>query len=340
MGVSEGRLISIVVPIYNEAETIDELCRRVRSALARIADYELVIVDDGSTDGSWHLLRSQVARDRRIRAARLSRNFGHQIAITAGLDLARGDAVVIMDGDLQHPPEVIPSLLEKWRDGYDVVYAVESEPGGEAWFKRSSASAFYRLLGMVAEVDIPTQAGDFRLLSHRAVEAIGAMPERARFLRGMAAWVGYRQIAVQYRGSPRYAGKTKYPMRRMLHLAADGITSFSAAPLRLVSALGILFVAFCVGYLLYVLCLYFLTDRTIQGWTTVVVLILLLGGIQLLSLGIVGQYVARVFDESKRRPLYLLDCIVESGSPSEIEELSEGRAGVQAGPAPYAPPNE
>jgi polyisoprenyl-phosphate glycosyltransferase len=335
----DGPRVSIVVPIYNEVETIDELCRRLRSALSQITDYEIVVVDDGSTDGSWDVLLSQAARDPRTRAARLSRNFGHQIALTAGLDLARGDAVVIMDGDLQHPPELIPSLLDKGREGYDVVYAVRSEPGGEAWFKRSSASAFYRLLGALADVEIPAQAGDFRLLSRRAVEAISAMPERARFLRGMTAWIGYRQIAVPYRGAPRYAGTTKYPLRRMLRLAADGITSFSAAPLRLVSALGFLFVFFCAGYLFYVLFIHFFTDRTIEGWTTVVVLILLIGGVQLLSLGIVGQYVARVFDEAKHRPLYLFDSVIEGGQPTRTDEVAES-VSVPPRHVPYAPEND
>ena len=335
----EGLLVSIVVPIYNEVETVDELCRRLHSALSQVTDYELVLVDDGSTDGSWDLLLAQAARDPRLRAARLSRNFGHQIAITAGLDLARGDAVVIMDGDLQHPPEVIPALLERWRDGYDVVYAVRSEQGSEARFKRSSASVFYRLLRALAEVDIPAEAGDFRLLSRRAVDAIGAMPERARFLRGMAAWIGYRQIAVPYETAPRYAGKTKYPLRRMLHFAADGITSFSAAPLRLVSMLGFLFVLFCAGYLFYVLYIHFLTDRTIEGWTTVVVLILLIGGVQLLSLGIVGQYVARVFDEAKRRPLYLFESVVEGGHVTDGNPGGKGAARPSRN-APYVPPSE
>jgi dolichol-phosphate mannosyltransferase len=340
MGEDGGPLVSIVVPIYNEVETIDELCRRLHSSLSQINDYEIVAVDDASTDGSWELLRSQAARDLRIRVARLSRNFGHQIAISAGLDLARGDAVVVMDGDLQDPPEVIPSLLAKWREGYDVVYAVRTERGGEGWFKRASAAVFYRLLRVLAQVDIPAQAGDFRLLSRRAVDAIGAMPEQARFLRGMAAWIGFRQIAVPYRRDPRYAGATKYPIRRMLRLAADAVTSFSAAPLRLVSALGFTFVIFCGGYLVYVLYVHFLTDRTVEGWTTVVVLILLIGGIQLLSLGIVGQYVARVFDEAKRRPLYLFDSVVEGDPFAENDESGDGGARVPPRRAPFGPPTD
>jgi glycosyltransferase involved in cell wall biosynthesis len=332
-----GPVVSVVVPIYNEVETIDELCRRLRSSLSDLAAYEVVIVDDASTDGSWELVRSQVARDPRIRAARLSRNFGHQVAISAGLDFARGQAVVIMDGDLQDPPEVIPSLVAKWREGYDVVYAVRTERGGERWLKRTSASIFYRILRAVAQVDIPAQAGDFRLLSRRAAEAIAAMPERARFLRGMAAWIGYRQVAVPYRRDPRYAGATKYPMRRMLRLAMDAMISFSAIPLRLVSALGLAFVIFCAIYLVYVLYVYFFTDRAVEGWTTVVVLILLIGGIQLLSLGIVGQYVARVFEEAKHRPLYLVDDVVEGCLPVDDELGRDDDAAVPPHGAPLEP---
>lgn len=337
MGEDGGPLVSVVVPIYNEVETIDELCRRLHSSLSEVDNYEIVVVDDSSTDGSWELLRAHAARDDRVRGARLSRNFGHQVAISAGLDLARGNAVVVMDGDLQDPPEIIPSLLAKWREGYDVVYAVRTEREGEGWFKRASAALFYRLLRALAQVDIPAEAGDFRLLSRRAVDAIGAMPERARFLRGMAAWIGFRQIAVPYRRDPRYAGTTKYPMRRMLRLAVDAVTSFSAAPLRLVSALGFVFVFFCGAYLIYVLYVHFLTDRTVAGWTTVVVLILLIGGIQLLSLGIVGQYVARVFEEAKHRPLYLVDSIAERDA---FDESDEGGARAPLPRARLAPPAE
>lgn len=337
MGTDRGPLVTIVIPVYNEAETITELCRRLRLVLSEVADHEIVVVDDGSTDGSWDVLCAEAAGDPRMRVARLSRNFGHQVAITAGLDLARGDAVVVMDGDLQHPPEAIPALLVRWREGYDVVYAVRSRRTDEPWLKRSTASAFYRVLGRLADPDIPAHAGDFRLLSRRAVDAVRAMPERARFLRGMSAWIGYRQTAVPFEAAPRFAGRTKYPIGRMLHLASDGLTSFSAVPLRLVSALGFVFVFFCAAYLVYVLYLHFLTDRTIQGWTTVVVLILLIGGIQLVSLGIVGQYVARIFDEAKRRPLYFLDTIFEGGSLPHTEGDRQGDADLPADRAPPLP---
>ena len=312
-------LLSIVVPIYNEAEVVDELLRRLRESVEPLGTYELVLVDDASTDVSWERLLSGAADDRRLRLVRLSRNFGHQVAITAGLDAARGDAIVIMDGDLQDPPEVIPLLVARWREGYDVVYAVRDEREGETVFKRGTAAAFYWLLQRLSPVEIPAQAGDFRLLSRRAAHALARMPERARFLRGMSAWIGYRQTGVPYRRDPRYAGDTKYPARKMIRFAADAITSFSSAPLRFVSGLGLLFVVFCAGYLAYSLYSKFFTDDTVPGWTTVVVLVLLLGGIQLLSLGIVGTYVARIFEEAKARPLYLVDEVFEAGRVESAE---------------------
>jgi polyisoprenyl-phosphate glycosyltransferase len=325
VAVAALRSISVVVPIYNEVETVDELLRRLHAALANEGEYEIIVVDDASNDGSWERLRSHAVSNPRIRLARLSRNFGHQVAISAGLDLAMGNAVVTMDGDLQDPPEVIPRLLAKWREGYDVVYAVRTVRGGETWFKRVTASLFYRTLRAFAQVAIPAEAGDFRLLSRRAVKAIATMPERARFLRGMTAWIGFRQIAVPYERVPRYAGKTKYPLRRMLGLASDAITSFSAAPLRVVSGLGLTFVAFCAAYLIYVFYIRFFTDRTVAGWTTVVVLILLIGGVQLLSLGIVGQYVARIFDEAKQRPLYLIETVIEGGAARDRDSSEQSR---------------
>lgn len=318
-------LVSIVVPIFNEAEVLDELLQRLRAALEPIEAHEIVLVDDASTDGSWERLLSLATADGRLRLVRLSRNFGHQVAISAGMDAARGDAVVIMDGDLQDPPEVIPSLVARWREGYDVVYAVRSEREGDTLFKRGTASAFYWLLRRASPVDIPAQAGDFRLLSRRAVNALAQMPERARFLRGMSSWIGFRQIGVPYRRDPRYAGATKYPARKMVRFATDAITSFSSAPLRLVSGVGLLFVVFCGAYLGYTVYARFFTTDTVPGWTTVVVLVLLLGGVQLVSLGIVGTYVARIFEESKARPLYLVDEVFESGRRETVEEPGSPR---------------
>jgi len=312
-------LLSIVAPVYNEAGIVDELVRRLHGALGEVGSYELVIVDDSSTDETWGRLLALAATDPRLRLVRLSRNFGHQVALTAGMDAARGDAIVTLDGDLQDPPELIPTLVARWREGYDVVYAVRTEREGESFFKRGTAAGFYWLLRKVAHVEIPAQAGDFRLLSRRASRALAQMPERARFLRGMSSWIGYRQIGVPYRRDARHVGDTKYPTRKMVRFATDAITSFSSAPLRLVSSIGLVFVVFCAGYLAYTVYVKAFTNEAVQGWTTVVVLVLLLGGVQLVSLGIVGTYIARIFDESKRRPLYLVDEVFEGGRVEAVE---------------------
>jgi glycosyltransferase involved in cell wall biosynthesis len=303
-------LVSVVVPVFDESAVLDELHRRVSEAL-RDLDYELVLVDDGSRDDSWERMRALAAADRRVRLIRLSRNFGHQIAITAGLDAARGESVVVLDADLQDPPELIPDLVARWREGYDVVYAVRAERSGESAFKLVTARAFYRLLQRLAGIEIPADAGDFRLLSRRAADALGAMPERSRYLRGMTSWIGFRQSGVPYRREARFAGETKYPLRKMLRFATDAVLSFSTVPIRLVSSLGLVVVVFCVGYLAYTVYLALFTHQTVQGWASLIVIVLLLGGMQLISLGIIGQYVGRIFEEVKRRPLYLVSETVE-----------------------------
>jgi polyisoprenyl-phosphate glycosyltransferase len=305
-------VISVVAPIYNEAETLQELHRRLTEALTPLGAYEIVLVDDGSSDGSWSRLLELAAGDPRLRLVRLSRNFGHQAALSAGLDAARGDAVVIMDGDLQDPPEVIPQLVRKWRDGYDVVYAVRTEREGETWARVASASAFYRVLQRITSTPIPRNAGDFRLLSRRAVDALSQMPERARFLRGMTSWIGFRQTGVPYERDPRYAGTSKYSLPRQLRLAFDAISSFSTMPIKAVTVLGFALVVFCMAVLAWTLYVRFFTSDSVQGWTSVIAVVLLLGGVQLLSLGVIGQYVARIFDETKHRPLYLVDEVVET----------------------------
>jgi dolichol-phosphate mannosyltransferase len=312
-------VISVVAPVFNERSTLPELHRRLTEVLGPLGPYEIVLVDDGSTDGSWSVLLELAARDRHLRLLRLSRNFGHQAALSAGLEAARGEAIVLMDADLQDPPELIPQLLAEWRDGYDVVYAIRSEREGEPRLRLASISLFYRLLYRITPTEIPQNAGDFRLLSRRAADAITAMPERARFLRGMTSWIGFRQTGVQYTREARFAGQSKYPPRKLIRLALDGITSFSTAPIKLVTAIGFALVVFCVGVLVWTLYVRFFTSHHPQGWTSVIAVVLLLGGVQLLSLGVIGQYVARIFDETKQRPLYLVDEVVESVRDSEAE---------------------
>jgi len=310
-------LLSVVAPVYNEAETLRELHLRITAAVAPLGEYEVVLVDDGSGDGSWSVLLELAGLDPHLRLLRLSRNFGHQAALSAGLDAARGDAVVLMDADLQDPPEVIPELVAKWDEGYDVVYAIRESRAGESRARLATASLFYRLFRRIARTPIPENAGDFRLLSRRATNAIVAMPERARFLRGMTTWIGYRQTGVTYARDPRYAGESKYPVSKSLRLAVDALTSFSTAPIKLVTAVGFALVVFCVGVLVWTFYVRFFTAHPAQGWTSVIAVVLLLGGVQLLSLGVIGQYVARIFEESKQRPLYLVDEVIDGVRETE-----------------------
>ncbi len=309
-------MLSVVVPVFNERLVLPELVSRLTSVLEPLGPYEVVLVDDGSIDGSWEEMRRLAREHPNIRLVRLSRNFGHQAALSAGLDAARGDAVISIDADLQDPPELIPDLVAKWQEGYDVVYAARSSREGEARLRLAAISAFYRLLKRITATEIPEDVGDFRLLSRRAADAVRAMPERARFLRGMAGWIGFRQTSISYARAPRAAGESKYPYGSLLRLALDGIVSFSLAPIRLVTAIGFALVVFCVGVLAWTLYVRFFTSHHPQGWTSVIVVVLLLGGVQLLSLGVIGQYVARIFEEAKQRPLYLVDEVVEPSSDS------------------------
>jgi dolichol-phosphate mannosyltransferase len=306
-------VLSVVSPIYNERESVDELVRRLTLVLSDLGEYEIVLVDDGSTDGTWAALCTLAARDGHVRLLRLSRNFGHQIALTAGLDAARGDAVVLIDGDLQDPPEVIPQLVERWHEGFDVVYAVREQRDGESRLRLAAIDAFYRMFRRMSATDIPADTGDFRLLSRRAVDSLARMPERARYLRGMTSWIGFRQTGVPYRRDPRFAGTSKYPLGKLIRLAADGITSFSIAPIRLLTRLGIAMLVFCLGVFGWTLYVRFFTHNPPQGWTSLLAVILLLGGMQMLGIGVVGQYIARIFEETKQRPLYFVAEAVEAG---------------------------
>jgi len=298
--------LSVVVPVFNEEINIVPMYDRLLAALSdKVSSLEILYVDDGSADTSWEKISELAARDERVEGVRFARNFGHQAALTAGVDAARGRAVVIIDGDMQDPPEVIPEMVDRWREGFEVVYGQRENRKGETWFKLVTASAFYRILRGITNVDIPVDTGDFRLMGPRAVAAFRAMPERNRFIRGLVSWIGFPQTAVMYQRQARQAGETKFPVRKMTRFALDGITSFSFFPLRLATWTGFGVSIFAFLYIVVVLVLK-ATGVSWSGYTSLMASILFLGGVQLLMIGIMGEYLARIFDEVKRRPLYLV----------------------------------
>lgn len=303
-------LVSVVVPCYNEEPVIRETHSRLVSVLEQLGrdEFEILYVNDGSRDRTLEILEELQKGDERIRVLSFSRNFGHQIAVTAGLDNAEGDAVVLIDADLQDPPAVILEMVERWRDGYHVVYGMRTDRPGETRFKLWTAKMFYRLLNRLSDVEIPLDVGDFRLMDRRVVDVMQAMPERDRYLRGMVSWVGFRQIAVMYRREPRFAGESKYPLFKMLKFATDGIISFSIVPLRLAVWAGVfaIFMAFAGIVYALIVRLYFSETHWVRGWTSTFVAILFLGGVQLIFLGFIGEYIGRIYGEVKRRPLYIL----------------------------------
>ena len=299
--------LSIVAPIYNEVESLPELHRRVRAVMDEIGEtWELLLVDDGSTDGSTDRIRHLAKTDPNVKAVIFARNFGHQLAVTAGLDYSRGQAVVIIDADLQDPPEVISDLVAKWREGYEVVFAVRRERKGESWFKRVTASLFYRLIYRITDVDIPVDTGDFRLIDRKAVDALSSMRERHRFLRGMAAWVGFRQVGVPYSRDARFAGSTKYSVGNMVRFALNAVTSFSYFPLQLATYFGFGCAALSAVAIPVVVVLRLMGNQAFLGQATTLIAVLFLGGVQLISLGILGEYIGRLYDEAKGRPLYVV----------------------------------
>jgi glycosyltransferase involved in cell wall biosynthesis len=300
--------LSVVIPLLNEEDVIPELDRRLQHLFESLGaiTWETIFVDDGSTDRSSELLQALAAAEPRYRILSLSRNFGHQIAMTAGLDHAEGDAVVVMDADLQDPPDLVREMLDKWREGFDVVYAVRSKREGDSLFKRGTAAIFYRLMRLMVGIDIPVDTGDFRLTSRRVVLALRALRETHRFVRGFVVWVGFKQTAVTFVRAGRFAGTTKYPLRKMLRFAVDGITSFSIVPLRFSSFLSVLCGLVALGIAFWAGWVHFFVNGVVPGWTSIVLAITLVSAAQFLMIGILGEYVGRIYEEVKQRPLYVV----------------------------------
>lgn len=310
--------LSIVVPCFNEEACIPELHRRLTGAARKAAgnDYELVLVNDGSRDGSWAAMQKLARADPHVLAVNLSRNHGHQLALTAGLDLCRGETILIIDADLQDPPELLSEMLDSMREqDADVVYGVRRSRAGETAFKRATAHGFYRLLSRATEIDIPLDTGDFRLMSRRALDALLAMPEQSRFIRGMVAWIGFRQVPIAYDREERFAGTTKYPLSKMLRFALDALTGFSSAPLKLASHAG-LFLSLGSLLILAYIAYAFLAGQSIQGWTSLMLVVVVLGAVQMFVLALMGEYIGRLYNEAKGRPLYIVQEIA-GGQPAK-----------------------
>jgi len=318
-------VLSIVVPVFNEAPNVAAMVERCVAAVRSAAlPFEIVFVDDGSTDDSFDRIRKVSRVHPQVRAVRLARNFGHQAAIFAGLEHAVGDAVITLDGDLQHPPELIPALIERWQAGFDVVQAVRTQPADESAVKRAASRGFYRLLSAVSRISVTPGAADFRLMSRSAVGAFLACRERCRFNRGLVQWIGFRTCEIPYDAQPRNAGRTKYSYRAMFHLAGDAIFSFSTWPLRFAGFAGLTVSIAAAGYLAFVLWAYWFTDRTEPGWSSLLAAVLILGGMQLLVLWILGEYVGRLYEEAKQRPLY----IIRSDDPAARADSTQSTADI------------
>lgn len=309
-------VFSIIAPIFNELENLPILYQRITDVMNKAGEpWELILIDDGSSDGSSELIKELASKDARVRPVIFARNFGHQIAVTAGLDYSRGEAVTIIDADMQDPPEVILDLIQKWREGYEVVYAVRAEREGETWFKTFTASLFYRVIFRITDIKIPLDTGDFRLMDRKVVNVMNTMREHHRFLRGMSAWVGFKQIGVSYKRAARFAGSTKYPFKKMLRLALTAITGFSYVPLQLATYLGFIAAGISIIAIPIVAVMRFTGSQSFFGQATTLVAVLFLGGVQLISLGILGEYIGRIYDEVKGRPLYIV-----SQSPADFEK--------------------
>lgn len=296
--------LSIVIPVYNEQGNIQELYNNLVSVLK--VPYEIIMVDDGSTDASLAKITELSRKDPKVKAISFSRNFGHMVALCAGLDNASGDAVITMDADLQHPPQLIPELLAKWQSGAEVVNTLRKETKGAGFLKNITAGLFYWLINKIAKINLPSSAADYRLLDRKVVDTLKNVRERSRFLRGLISWVGYKQEFISYQADPRFSGKTKYSFSRMFSFAIDGITSFSSFPLRLSTYLGLITAFFSFLYVLYAVYIRIFTNQAITGWASVLIAVLFIGGVQLIFLGIIGEYLGRVYEETKQRPLYIV----------------------------------
>ena len=335
--------LSIVVPCFNEEACLPELHARLSKAAAAVAgeDYEIVLVNDGSRDGSWAMMQALAESDPRLVAINLSRNHGHQLALTAGLDLCSGARILIIDADLQDPPELLPEMIaEMERREADVVYAVRRARAGETAFKRGTAKLFYRVLSRLAEIEIPLDTGDFRLMSRRALDALLALPEQSRFIRGMVAWVGFKQVPIVYDRAQRHAGETKYPLGRMMRFALDAVTGFSTAPLRMASHVGMWLVVASILLLIYI-AIGFLTGTAIQGWTSLMLVVVVLGAVQMFVLGMIGEYLGRLYVEAKKRPLYIVSDIAGGargtarlGHVAQLPEEASGTETIAASDTP------
>ena len=300
-------IYTIVVPVYNEEPVIEETYKRLTAVMEQTGGpYEIIFINDGSIDSSAIIIKKIAESDNHIRLVDFSRNFGHQPAITAGMDYAKGDAVVIIDADLQDPPEVILQMIDKWKEGYEVVYGKRTERKGETFFKKSTANLYYRFLRFMTSVDIPVDTGDFRLIDRKVIEAMKRINEKNRYVRGLISWVGFRQTYVEYTREKRFAGETKYPLKKMIALAINGIASFSYKPLKFATSFGILLSCFGFIYMIIVIFQRLFTDTTIQGWASLIIILLFTQGITLIVLGLIGEYIGRIYDEAKDRPVYIV----------------------------------
>lgn len=318
--------ISVVAPAYNEQEVLEEFHRRVSAVLQGLGgDYEIVLVNDGSRDNTLAIMHALRARDPHVTVVDLSRNFGKEIALSAGLDHTKGEVVVVLDSDLQDPPELIPQMLEMWREGYEVIYGTRAVREGETWFKKATANYFYKVIKQVSRVDIPKNTGDFRLMSRRAVEALAKLREEHRFMKGLFAWVGFPSKALLYKRDPRAAGTTKWNYWKLWNLALEGITSFTVAPLKVSTYLGLVIALLALVYAVVVIWKAAFYSDPVRGYPSLMAVMLFLGGVQLISVGLLGEYVGRIFNEVKRRPLYLLNRLMASELPGEFSNRSDTR---------------